>query len=249
MTTLSTAGEWIQQQDFFQDLGEYGLTVRKDVTMAEWLVVMAGAFEHAKKHGEDWVKLRFQIGDLLNQGEAMFHQEHSQALGREIGFDQKTVSNWAYVAKVIPEANRSMHVDWSHYVEVANAKVPTEKQLEVLKEAKETNATVNETKAKARVMAGKKPRVTKVKKAGSAEKQAEKEHESKDRLQSNDPKEWTDADAEYYIFQIEAFLLNLEERQGVFKTWPKDEKLRWGKRCKTLSLKLRAIVRGAEGKN
>lgn len=249
MTTLSTAGEWTQQQDFFQDLGEYGLTVRKDVTRAEWLEVIAGAFEHAKKHGEDWVKLRFQIGDLLNQGEALFNEEYAQALGGDIGFDAKTVGNWAHVAKVIPEANRSVHVDWSHYVEVANAKLPAEKQLEVLKEAEETNATVNETKAKARVVAGKKPRVAKAKKAGSAEKQAEKEHESKDRLQSNDPKEWTDADFHYAVHELEAYLINEDERKGPFKTWPAEDKAKRGKLVKNLAMKLRAIVRGAEGKN
>lgn len=61
--------------------------------------------------------IQFLVGDWDRYGEELFGDDRNQAypLPGEFGVEPKTISNWCWVAKRIPKADRREGLSWSHH--------------------------------------------------------------------------------------------------------------------------------------
>ena len=113
------------------------LTLKPDLTREEWVEV--GNSLRAMERG-----IQFWVGDWLAYGEAHYGEEAFAELERR----DKTLANWATVARKVHPSRRMEDVKFSHHAEVAS--LPPEEQTEVLKEAKENDYTVGQTRDRVR---------------------------------------------------------------------------------------------------
>ena len=110
-----------------------GLRLPPGLPRKEW--VRIGHILRAMEKGVQW-----WVGDWLAYGENSYGEEAFAELGRS----DKTLANWASVARQIHPSRRVEGVRFSHHAEVAP--LPPEEQSEVLREVKEGNLTVGQTR-------------------------------------------------------------------------------------------------------
>jgi hypothetical protein len=65
------------------------------------------------------------IGDWLNYTESIFHETWTQLIP-DIGWDEKTLKNWKWVAENVRPNGRYENLSWSHHEKIA--KLPPEMQ-------------------------------------------------------------------------------------------------------------------------
>lgn len=114
-------------------LTQTSLTLRPGLSLEEW--IEAGRSLRALERG-----VQFWVGDWLAYGEAHYGEEAFADLERQ----DKTLANWATVARKIHPSRRREDVRFSHHAEVAS--LPPEKQTEVLERVKNEDLTVSETR-------------------------------------------------------------------------------------------------------
>ncbi len=84
--------------------------------------------------------IQFWVGDWLAFGEAHYGEEAFAELERS----DKTLANWATVARNVHPSRRRESLGFSHHAEVAS--LPPDEQDEVLTKAEEEDWTVRETR-------------------------------------------------------------------------------------------------------
>lgn len=113
------------------------LTLKEGLTQKEWVEV--GRSLRSMERG-----IQFWVGDWLAYGEARFGEEAFADLERR----DKTLANWATVARKVAPSRRREDVQFSHHAEVAS--LPPAEQTEVLEEVKENHYTVGQTRDRVR---------------------------------------------------------------------------------------------------
>lgn len=107
--------------------------LRPGLPIEEW--IEAGRWLRALERG-----VQFWVGDWLAYGEAHYGEEAFADLERQ----DKTLANWATVARRIDPSRRRGSLRFSHHAEVTS--LSPDEQTEVLDKAEENNWTVRETR-------------------------------------------------------------------------------------------------------
>ena len=114
-------------------LTETSLTLPADLTRERWAEI--GRTLRAMERG-----VQFWVGDWLAFGEDHYGEEAFAELERK----DKTLANWATVARKVHPSRRRDDVRFSHHAEVTS--LPPEEQTEVLGMAAENGWVVRETR-------------------------------------------------------------------------------------------------------
>lgn len=87
---------------------------------------------------------QFTVGDWVNEGEEIAGDRREQAID-DLGFDARTVTNWASVSRKIPAERRRAALDFSAHAAVAYQ--PLERQAELLDKAEAEDLGATELRA------------------------------------------------------------------------------------------------------
>jgi hypothetical protein len=115
------------------ELTETSLTLPQDLPRERWAEI--GRTLRAMERG-----VQFWVGDWLAFGEDHYGEEAFAELERA----DKTLANWATVARKVHPSRRREDVRFSHHAEVTS--LPPEEQTEVLGMAAEGNWVIRETR-------------------------------------------------------------------------------------------------------
>lgn len=116
-------------------LSQTSFTLRPGLSLEEW--IEAGRSLRALERG-----IQFWVGDWMAYGEAHYGEEAFADLERQ----DKTLANWAAVARGVDPARRREDVRFSHHAEVAPLKSHPEIQEKILARVAEEDLTVTETR-------------------------------------------------------------------------------------------------------
>lgn len=111
------------------------LTLRPGLTREQWVEV--GRSLRALEKG-----IQFWVGDWLAYGEAHYGEEAFADLERQ----DKTLANWATVARSVDPSRRREDVRFSHHAEVAPLRDLPEAQERILARVANEDLTVSETR-------------------------------------------------------------------------------------------------------
>lgn len=92
--------------------------------------------------GQEDTRLRFFIGDLMNQGFNLYGEEAFQLFGKS-EWEEGTLKNYGRIAKGIPAVLRRADVEWSHYAEIYSIK-DRDLQEKLIEECAQGNMTVKD---------------------------------------------------------------------------------------------------------